>query len=311
MLRARCILLAFVALALLGAASQSSQPPTPRPIEPTQPQQRSSTAQQSDTTAERSPSERSVTAIAKDQSQSEERSAEGEAKRRRDDAAQDRRTMQILTGIMAASAAVQLVVIAFQAWFAHKTRVATEEAAEAALRSAKATERAIIDVERPRLVVMPQELSNWEIDRSGRLLMFQMQADEALMRRPRGECVILNYGKMPAWIVRSCIQFEVVAVPIPASPTYRDYTNLGGVPLAPIATVANQMGREGRDLTITPRQQGGVGSTVQAMFYGAIEYRGIFQDAETYLTRFCFVVEEGWDSARLVFGGPSGWTEYT
>lgn len=190
--------------------------------------------------------------------------------------------------------------------------VAGNASAAATLRSAQATERAIVDVERPRLVVMPGEILDWETDSQGRMLMFQMQPDATLMRRPTAKCAIINYGRMPAFVMRTCIQFEVLPLPLPAAPTYRDFAELGGVPSAPLATVPGQVAyQDAPPLSITPRQQGEIGRTMEAVLYGAIEYRGIFPDAPLHVTRFCFVVREGFRDPRLIFDGPPGWTEYT
>jgi hypothetical protein len=190
--------------------------------------------------------------------------------------------------------------------------VAGNESAAATLRSAKATERAIVDVERPRLVVMPGEVVDWETDSQGRMLMFQMQPDDALMRRPTAKCAIVNYGRMPAFVMRTCIQFEVLPLPLPVIPTYADFVELGGVPSAPVGTVPGQVAYlDAPPLSITPRQQGEIGRSMEAVLYGAIEYRGIFPDAPLHVTRFCFVVREGFRDPRLIFDGPPGWTEYT
>jgi hypothetical protein len=190
--------------------------------------------------------------------------------------------------------------------------VAGNASAAATMRSAQATERAIVDVERPRLIVMPGDVLDWETEAEGRMLMFQMQPDQALMRRPRAQIAILNYGRMPAFVMRTCIQFEVLPLPLPAAPTYGDFVERGGVPSAPLATVPGQVAfQDGPPLTITPRQQGEIGRSMEAVFYGTIEYRGIFPDAPLHVTRFCFVIREGYRDPRLNFSGPPGWTEYT
>jgi len=186
---------------------------------------------------------------------------------------------------------------------------ATQLAAKATLRSAEATESAILDVERPRLAVILEALNGWESDARSRLVFLQAQPDLPLIRKPTGRCRIVNYGRMPAWVEARCVAFKVLPRPIPEQPSYNpeDVSAGLGVPIAPMSLDPNSHELGIAELTITPREQEKIGRDVDAVFYGRIEYRGIFKDT-LYVTSFCFRVAHysgGWDA------GPPTWIKNT
>lgn len=170
------------------------------------------------------------------------------------------------------------------AWNTLKVIAVQTEATKKAAEAAKTSADALMDIERPWLLVIGPQFSNLPRENQEKGQPFQYVATFAFN--------VKNYGRSPAWLIACGGTFNTIATPIdlPLEPTYKNHqeVELRGVVVTPSEESPAIRIPHSEDTTISNDDWRQVSEGQKALYVcGFLQYRDAFK--RSHETRFCYL----------------------
>jgi hypothetical protein len=159
--------------------------------------------------------------------------------------------------------------------------VIARDAAAAAQKSADVGERALIDVQRPHLILENLAMQGFKTRLSEQEESIKALPDIQKIEFPRvlkATYRVKNYGKSPAWVTSAVVRFKIVVPRLEGPPDYGQALTFIGYVLPPEDARFGEIYLEGGLLTEEWRMRIVDGKAAELVVYGFFDYTDIFTD---------------------------------